>query len=375
MKDDRNPQRIVVAMIDGFGLDYLAESPMPHLRRMADGGLFRPVSAVFPSITNVNNVSIACGAWPSEHGITGNSYFDPATGRAEYMNAGDMIRRETVFRRAARHGVRSALLTSKRKTVELFGSDATVAVAAEAPPEELVARHGPPGDIYSREINDWLWRVAVDWLRNRPDLGLLYVHTTDYPMHRWAPDEAESKEHLLGLDHRLAEATEAAPDAAFYLTADHGMNAKTHCWDLARVCDEAGLPVRFVLSPERDYYVKHHRNFTGCAWIWLRSSAELDRVERLIGKLDGVEEVIGGEEAARRFHLVPERLGDLVVLGDRDTMFGDMDRPHEILETDYRAHGSLHEMAIPLVVWNARGELPPPSTPETNKDLLRHLYR
>ena len=64
-----NGQRVIVAMIDGFGLDYLEASPMPRLRRMMDEGFFRPVSSVFPSITNVNNVSIACSAWPSEHGI------------------------------------------------------------------------------------------------------------------------------------------------------------------------------------------------------------------------------------------------------------------------------------------------------------------
>ena len=46
----------------------------------------------------------------------------------------------------------------------------------------------------------------------------MYVHTTDYPMHNWPPEAAESIEHLARLDELLGEAAAAAPDAAFLLT-------------------------------------------------------------------------------------------------------------------------------------------------------------
>jgi phosphonoacetate hydrolase len=361
-------------MFDGFGLDYLEKSDMPHLKDMMRSGFFKPVKGVFPSVTNVNNVSICCGAWPEQHGITGNSYFDAATGRAEYMNSADMIRTETMFQRAARHGVRSALLTSKRKTVELFHKGTETAIAAEDPPEAYVTRYGSPGSIYSREINYWLWRVAVDMLKNRPDVGLLYVHITDYPMHTWAPEEKESLEHLSALDELVGRAREVAPDAAFFITADHGMNYKNRCWDLTRVCREAGISVRFVLSPERDYYVVHHRNFTGCAWVWLHGPEDAGRVSEIIRGLEGVEGVLTRDEAAQQYHLVPERVGDLTVLGDRDTMFGDMDTVYEELPPTYRAHGSLHEMDLPLLIHNFDGELPPPDAFSANKDLAPFLY-
>jgi phosphonoacetate hydrolase len=367
-------QRVVIGMIDGFGPDYLEKSDMPHLRSMMGEGFGKLVSGIFPSITNVNNVSICCGAFPSEHGITGNSYFDEEAGEARYMNAAELIRAETLFRRAARRGVKSAILTSKRKTVELFGADCEVAIAAERPPEELVARFGPPGDIYSAEINAWLWRVAIDLLERRGDLGVIYVHTTDYPMHAWAADAPESLDHLHRLDALLGEARATAPDAAFFLTADHGMNYKTRNWDLAKACAEAGTSIRFALSPERDYYVKHHRNFTGCAYVWLDAARDYARVERTIRSLAGVEEVVPAEEGARVFHLVRERLGDMIVLGDRDTMFGENDRALEELPPTYRAHGSLHEMKVPLVIFNQGGELPGPGEFQYNKDLTRFLY-
>ena len=374
MTADHDKQRIVIGMLDGFGLDYLVASDMPNLKEMIRSGFFKQVTGVFPSVTNVNNVSICCGTWPEEHGITGNSYLDAVSGKAEYMNSADMILTDTIFQRAVRQGAKPALLTCKRKTVELFYKDTAISIAAEDPPEDYVDRLGNPGSIYSCEINYWLWRAALEILQKRPDIQLLYVHTTDYPMHTWAPEEEESLEHLSTMDELVGQAREVAPDAAFFVTADHGMNYKSRCWDLTRVCEERGTPIRFALSPERDYYVKHHRNFTGCAWVWLNAPEDVRKVTEIMRGLKGVEEVLARDEAAQRFHLMPERIGDLVVLGDRDTMFGDLATVSEKLPPTYRAHGSLHEMELPLLIHNFAGELPPSEAFRANKDLASFLY-
>ena len=351
-------QRIVIGMYDGFGMDYFEASTLPSLRLMAERGFFRRVSAVFPTVTNTNNASICCGAWPKEHGITGNSYFNEQTGEADYMESA---------------GVRSALLTCKVKTIHLLGRGAEIAVAAEAPPPGWAERYGPPANIYSREINYWLWEVAIDILKHRPDIGLLYVHTTDYPMHTWAPQTRESKEHLAELDRLLGEAMDAAPDAAFLITADHGMNYKTRCWDLFRACRELGTEVRFALSAEKDRYVKHHRTFGGAAWVWLKSPRDENRVAQTLVGLKGVEAVLARHEAATKFGLMPERIGELVVIGDSDTVFGELSCPMEDLEPGYRSHGSLHESDIPLVIYNSKLELPPANRFTANLDLTRHI--
>jgi phosphonoacetate hydrolase len=366
-------QRIVIGMYDGFGMDYLEASRMPWLRCMMKHGFFKRVHAVFPTVTNANNASICCGAWPREHGITGNSYFNEQTGEADYMESADFIRVPTVIQRAASAGVKSALLTCKVKTIHLLGRGADIAVAAEAPPPEWMQRYGKPADIYSREINSWLWEVAVDLLKHRPEIGLLYVHTTDYPMHTWAPQAPESQEHLARLDHLLGEAMDAAPDAAFLLTADHGMNYKTRCWDLFKACRELGSEVRFALSAEKDRYVKHHRTFGGAAWVWLNSPRDESRVAATIMSLKGIEAVVPRREAAEKFGLMAERIGELAVFGDADTVFGELAGPMEELAAGYRSHGSLHESDIPLVIYNSAVDLPALDTFTANVDLTRHL--
>jgi phosphonoacetate hydrolase len=366
-------QRIVIGMYDGLGMDYMEASRLLAFRFMAEHGFFKRVSAVFPTVTNANNASICCGTWPKEHGITGNSYFNEQTGEADYMENADFICVPTVIQRAAERGVKSALLTCKVKTIHLLGRGAEIAVAAEAPPPEWIKRYGKPANIYSREINYWLWQAAVDILKHSPDIGLVYVHTTDYPMHTWAPAAPESKEHMAALDQLLSEARDAAPDAAFLLTADHGMNYKSRCWDLFKACRELGSEVRFALSAEKDRYVKHHRTFGGAAWVWLNSPTDEERVAQTLLELKGVEAVLPRCDAAAKFGLMPERIGELAVFGDAATVFGELEGPMEELEPSYRSHGSLHESDIPLVIYNSSVKLPPSDAFTANLDLTRHI--
>ncbi|MCX6626873.1 MAG: alkaline phosphatase family protein [Candidatus Solibacter sp.] len=370
----RAPQRAIVIMCDGFGLDYLEHSEMPVLAQWRRSGLFRPVQGAMPSVTNTNNASICCGVWPDRHGITGNSYLDERSGREEYMESAGLLLAPTLFQRASRQGVKSALLSSKKKTAQLLPAGADLVLAAEAPSPESVQRFGPAPDIYSREINYWLLTAAIDILKTRRDIGCLYVHTTDYPMHTWPPAATESREHLARLDQLFGEAAAAAPDAAFLLTADHGLNFKSRCWDLAKACARRGAPVRIAISAERDRYPRHHRGHGGVSWLYCKDRRDIDRVARTVSGLPGVEAVMTRSEASRRFHLLPSRIGDLVVLADKQTVFGDLDTDSEALPSEYRSHGSIYERDVPLIVHNAGTKLSPNAF-RFNRDLARWLYR
>jgi phosphonoacetate hydrolase len=368
-----SPQRAIVVMCDGFGLEYFDRSSMPTLKAWAAEGVFARAQAVMPSVTNCNNASICCGAWPSRHGIIGNSYFDPETGTEEYMEDAKLLLAPTIFERARAQGVHSALLSAKKKTIRLLNKGTDIALTAEEPDRDWERRLGKAPPIYSREINYWLFSVALDILCNRPEIGLLYIHTTDYPMHMWPAEAPESQEHLSRLDERLAELAAAAPDAAILLTADHGMNFKLRCWDLEKALQERGAPVRIAISAERDKYLAHHQGMGGTAWIHLRTPHDEARVGALLRELEGVECVLTRAQAAAEFGLMASRLGDLVVIGDRDTVFGNLDTAMEILPAGFRTHGSLHEMKVPVILHNAPGA-PKADYFLHNLDLARWMY-
>jgi phosphonoacetate hydrolase len=371
---NRSTQRIVVIMFDGFGVDYLAHSKMPVLELLKRDGLYKPVKGLMPSVTNINNASICCGVWPEEHGITGNTYFDEQRGVEDYTESPDLLLAPTLFERAARQGVKSALISSKAKTITFLLRGAEIVLTGESPTPDWVQKIGPAQSIYSREINYWVMAAAIDVLKNRPDIGCVYIHTTDYPMHTWVPEASESKEHLARMDDLIGQAMHAAPDAAFLITADHGMNAKTVCWDLEKVCERRGVPLRKAFSVGRDRYVKQHRGCSGGAYVYLKTPQDSDRVRAIISGLKGVECVVARDAAARDYKLLKSRIGDLVVWGEKSTVFGEMDTEREDFPSGLRSHGSLHELDIPLFVYNAKAA-PSGDFFTHNLDLARWLYR
>ena len=72
----------------------------------------------------------------------------------------------------------------------------------------------------------------------------------------------------------------------------------------------------------------------------------------MIQGLPGVEEVLLGDDAARDLQLPRDRIGDLVVLAERDTVLGKSERSHALfaLEAPLRSHGGRHEQGIPLLL-------------------------
>ena len=151
------------------------------------------------------------------------------------------------------------------------------------------------------------------------------------------------------------------------------MNAKDLVYDLNQALANRDRPVRLALSAEKDSYVRHHRTFGGTAWVWLNRAADEDAVASVLSGLPGVETVLTRDQAAQKFHLHPGRIGDLAVLGDASTVFGDLPdgQESELLPAEYRSHGSQHEMSVPLVAWN--NDHPYLGAPEHNKDLLTPL--
>jgi phosphonoacetate hydrolase len=64
-----------------------------------------------------------------------------------------------------------------------------------------------------------------------------------------------------------------------------------------------------------------------------------------------VDQVLSREEAALRFELPPERIGDLVVIADHLTVLGTSASRHDLsgLTVPLRSHGGLSEQKVPLL--------------------------
>ncbi|MCB2142214.1 MAG: alkaline phosphatase family protein, partial [Rhodobacteraceae bacterium] len=233
----------VAICLDGCEPEYLdvaiAEGLMPTLKRMRETGTDRLAHSVIPSFTNPNNLSIATGRPPSVHGICGNYLYEPETGQEVMMNDVRFLRAPTVFKQFYDAGARVAVVTAKDKLRALLGAglqfdeDRAIAFSSEKSGTTTKADHGidnasawlgmPVPEVYSAELSEFVFAAGVKLLKEwKPDV--MYLSTTDYIQHKFAPDEKGAKDFYAMFDRYLAELD--ALGAAVVVTADHGMKPK-----------------------------------------------------------------------------------------------------------------------------------------------------
>ena len=338
----------IIILVDGFDPEYLAVCAAPALGAVAAGGFRVDGRGMTPSVTNVNNVSLVTGSYPERHGITSNYWLDRERGQELYMESGEFLCAETMFRRAAAAGMRSLLVTAKDKLLRLLsppGGAADVALSAEAPPGWAVAAAGEPPPIYSLEVNRWVLDAGRGAMA-RESFDLVYLTTTDYAMHTYGPQHPESARHVKLLDDGIGALMAQSPGARILVTADHGMSDKTRMLHLPGELARYGIAARAV-PVIKDRYIVHHSNLGGSIYVHLDKPADVNAALDVLRHLAGVEEALPGEEAARRFRLMPERIGDILVLADAATVFGD---PDEVaMPPGLRSHGSVHESVVPII--------------------------
>ncbi len=363
-------QPTVVICVDGCEPDYIAQAvaggQMPTMKRWLRDGTALIADCVVPSFTNPNNLSIVTGVPPSVHGICGNYLFDAASGTEVMMNDPKWLRAPTILAALADAGARVAVVTAKDKLRRLLGHGMRgICFSSEKAAETTEAEHGigdvlslvgmPVPDVYSAELSEFVFAAGVKLLASRrPDV--LYLSTTDYVQHKHAPGDAEANRFYAMFDRYLA-ALDAA-GAVITVTADHGMNAKVkldaspNVIYLQDLLDGwLGAERARVILPITDPYVVHHGALGSFATVYLPADAVADVLSR-IEALPGVELVLARAEAAARFELPADRIGDLAVVSDRNVVLGTSAARHDLsqLELPLRSHGGISEQRVPLVL-------------------------
>ena len=346
---------VVVVCVDGCENDYLTEAARagvaPFIRRMLEGG--RIADCVVPSFTNPNNLSIVTGAPPSVHGICGNYFYDREAGAEVMMNDPKYLRAGTILAAFADAGAKVAVVTAKDKLRKLLGHQLNgICFSSEKADAEMVRLVGMPvPSVYSAELSEFVFAAGVKLMeRDRPDI--MYLSTTDYVQHKAAPGTPAANAFCAMMDRYLAKLDAAGATVA--LTADHGMNAK-HRADgspnviyLQDILDGwLGAGDARVILPITDPYVVHHGALGSFATVYVNAD-----VKQGIQALEGIELVLTREEAAKRFELPPDRIGDLVVVSAKHVVIGTSKAKHDLsgLEEPLRSHGGISEQKVPLLV-------------------------
>jgi phosphonoacetate hydrolase len=381
----------VIVCIDGSEPDYIeqaiAAGVMPWMQKIVEQqGSDLRAHCVVPSFTNPNNISIVTGVPPVVHGICGNFYYDKANDREVMMNEPELLRTPTIFKAFQDAGAKVAIITAKDKLRRLLGNELTfgeggaICFSSEKSDQVNFAENGIDNvldmvgmevpSVYSAELSEFIFAAGVKLMETvRPDL--MYLSTTDYIQHKFAPGSDGANSFYAMMDKYWAQLDELG--AVIALTADHGMNAKH---------DDAGDPniiylqdemdrilapgAARVILPITDPYVVHHGALGSYATVYLPDDADIDAIKSELYAVDGIEAVYSNQEGCERFDLAQDRMGDLILVSSKHVVIGTTASRHDLsgLEVPLRSHGGVTEQQVPLIV----------SQPVTNLDQTRQLH-
>ena len=368
----------------------IAAKCMPFTEAMLARGTQRLANCVVPSFTNPNNLSIVTGAPPVVHGICGNYFYDRERDVEVMMNDPKLLRAETILAAFSQAGAKVAVVTAKDKLRALLGHgmvvghgrDAAtdsandrgnnqqighgVCFSAEKSDSVTMSEHGidnalelvglPLPSVYSADLSEFVFAAGVALADSmRPDL--MYLSTTDYIQHKFAPGTDGANAFYAMMDRYWSQL-----DAAGYtlaLTADHGMKAKHDAQGrpqviyLQQLLDEwLGAGRARVILPITDPYVVHHGALGGYATVYLSSDENAELTLERLRAISGVECALSRQVACTRFELPTDRVGDVVVISKADTVLGTRAEEHDLsgLDVPLRSHGGLSEGKVPLLL-------------------------
>jgi phosphonoacetate hydrolase len=378
---------LVVICCDGSEPDYMeiamVAGLMPNLKGMIAKGENVRGLCVIPSFTNPNNLSIVTGAPPAVHGICGNYLIDPVTGLETMMNDPKWLRAPTIFEKFQKAGAKIAVVTAKDKLRLLLGKglvfDGTaVAFSSEHADKATLKDNGIEGicemvgmavpEVYSAELSEFVFAAGVKLLVSmKPDL--MYLSTTDYVQHKYAPGSKGANSFYRMMDGYLGQLD--AQGAIVVIVADHGMKAK-HLANgepdviyLQDALDKKfGAGKTKVILPITDPYVVHHGALGSFATVYL-SGPTVDEVSKFIARQPGIDVVLDRAQGCARFELPEDRMGDIMVLSGGNMgskVIGTSRDKHDLsgLNEPLRSHGGLTEQTVPIIANRKVQNLPKP---------------
>jgi predicted AlkP superfamily pyrophosphatase or phosphodiesterase len=322
----------------------------PALRKLAQNGVQRPLSAITPAVTCSVQATLTTGLLPRDHGIVGNGwYFRDLSEIWLWRQSNHLVAGEKIWDAAKKRDPRFSCaklfwwynmyssadwsvtprpmyLADGRKLPDIYADPPELrdSLQAQLGQFPLFSFWGPNSNI---ESSRWIAASARKvYDAQKPTLTLVYLPHLDYCLQKFGPRDPEIARHLREIDDVCAEliehvqrdGTRVIVHSEYGITAVDDavhINRALRTAGLLRVREERGLE---LLDPGASpaFAVADHQ----IAHVYVQSSERVAEVKALLEKLDGVERVLDAE-GKRQYGLDHARSGELVVLSRADRWF------------------------------------------------------
>ena len=256
-----------------------------------------------------------------------------------------------------------------------LGADGAVCFSAEKADQTTLAEHGienalelvgmPLPSVYSADLSEFVFAAGVRLLQTQhPDI--MYLSTTDFIQHKYAPGTPEANDFYRMMDGYFEKLEDLG--ATLAITADHGMKTKHDAQGqpavvfLQSLLDEwLGAGRTRVILPITDPYVVHHGALGGFATVYLTDESDSQGLIARLVELEGIETALSRAEGCARFELPEDRVGDLIVISSPGHVIGRTPEDHDMsaLTEPLRSHGGLSEQRVPFLLNRPTRDLSP----------------
>lgn len=219
------PSTILVSL-DGFHPHYINAENTPTMHRMMVEDYGAPYMVPsFPSSTFPNHWTLVTGLYPSEHGIVGNTFYDPKlekqfinTNPKYGLNPEFWLGGEPVWTTAFRQGVKLAVHMWPGSEVPTVGDNG---------PLYVDSYNG--SELLSSKVDRVMGWLDVPTLKERPELILTYVPTIDQYGHKFGisgqnlTDALHYVDDFVALMVKSLEQRNLTNIVNLVIVSDHGM--------------------------------------------------------------------------------------------------------------------------------------------------------
>lgn len=371
-------KKLLIIVIEGCSLEYISLENTPNIYRIAKAGFCKCLKSAVPTISSVNHTTILSGKFPCEHKMIGNSIYHRSTGETELLENTGQQGIETILDFMHKKGASTAMLSVDKWIPENLGRSVDFNICAENPQEILVRYLDMPAPPSTESMEAATWILdACRRLIKKNSIGAVYCATNDYMMRHYAPDSEEALTQMRKIDDWIGSIYDLDPERELYITGGCGMSGRANLVNLQQILTWNGFdvychfPWRETSDHSRPENISEEMpaQQMGMSFLYLKGDGEQqkEKLEKFLEAAPYVDMVSPKEEAARRFNLPMDMIGDYLVFAAEGYTFGEFDGEEQEME-GARSNGALPERATPLIAVNA------PEVPEKyryNRDIVK----